>query len=322
MSTPGGAAGAAGAPGSPSLGELTPDQALHHLRLLFTRRPDGLLQGDHSALVPGPGGEPDESRHYTPGVDDVRRMDWNATARTTVPHVRTTLADRELTTWIVLDASASMDFGTGRMEKRDLAVGAAAAVAFLTERAGNRLGALLVRPDGLQRLPARGGRRHLMRVLRTALERPRVPAGPQAHTLAEGVSALRRTERRRGLVAVVSDFLEPGWEAPLRALARRQQVLAVEVVDPRELVLPAVGLLTVVDPESGRRREVPTHSRRVRERYAAAAAGQREEIGRALRTAGAARLRLRTDRDWVRDIARYAAAQRAAARRPGTGGAA
>lgn len=319
MSAPGGAAGATprGVPGSPSLGELTPEQALHHLRLIFTRRPDGLLQGDHTALVPGPGGEPDESRHYAPGVDDVRRMDWNATARTTVPHVRMTLADRELTTWIVLDASASMDFGTGRMEKRDLAVGAAAAVAFLTERAGNRLGAQLVRPDGIRRIPARSGRRHLMRVLRTALERPRVPAGPQAHTLAEGVAALQRTERRRGLVAVVSDFLEPGWEQPLRALARRHQVLAVEVVDPRELELPAVGLLTVVDPESGRRREIPTYSKRVRERYAAAAAEQREAIGRALRAAGAARLRLRTDRDWVRDIARYVAAQRR-----GAGGAA
>lgn len=298
------------APGSPALAELTPEQALKHLRLVFARRPDGLLQGDHTALIPGPGGEPDESRVYAPGVDDVRRMDWNATARTTVPHVRTTLADRELTTWIVLDASASMDFGTRRMEKRDLAVGAAAAVAFLTERPGNRLGAQLVRPDGIQRIEARSGRRHLMRVLRTALERPRVPAGPRSHTLAGAVAALQRAERRRGLVAVVSDFLEPGWEQPLASLARRHQVLAVEVVDPRELELPAVGLLTVVDPESGRRREVPTYSRRLRERYAAAAAEQRAATGRALRSAGAAHLRLRTDGDWVRDIARHAAARR------------
>lgn len=131
--------------GSPTLRELTPEQALKHLELLFTRRPDGILQGDHPGLFPGPGSEPSETRPYVIG-DDVRRMDWNATARTTVPHVRLTLADRELTTWIVLDASASMDFGTARMEKRDLAVGAAASVAFLTERAGNRLGAQITGP--------------------------------------------------------------------------------------------------------------------------------------------------------------------------------
>src|SRR5918998_6391922 len=99
---------------TPALGELTPEQALRHLELLFTRHPDGLLQGDHPSLVPGPGDEVAETRPYVIG-DDVRRMDWNATARTTVPHVRLTLADRELTTWLVLDTSASMDFGTARM---------------------------------------------------------------------------------------------------------------------------------------------------------------------------------------------------------------
>lgn len=161
--------------GTPTLSELTPEQALKHLELLFTRRPDGLLQGDHPGLVPGPGTEVSETRPYVIG-DDVRRMDWNATARTTVPHVRLTLADRELTTWIVLDASASMDFGTARMEKRDLAVGAAAAVAFLTERAGNRLGAQITGPGGIQRIPPRTGRHHLLTILRAALDRPRVAA--------------------------------------------------------------------------------------------------------------------------------------------------
>ncbi|WDV50451.1 DUF58 domain-containing protein [Streptomyces coeruleorubidus] len=312
---------------TPALGELTPEQALRHLELLFTRHPDGLLQGDHPSLVPGPGDEVAETRPYVIG-DDVRRMDWNATARTTVPHVRLTLADRELTTWIVLDASASMDFGTARMEKRDLAVGAAAAVAFLTERAGNRLGAVFAGqgpgdhppgggPYGSRRIPPRTGRRHLLAILRTALERPRVTPGPPAHHLADALHTLRVLPAR-GLVAVVSDFLETGWEQPLKTLARRHQVLAVEIVDPRELDLPPVGLLTVVDPETGRSREISTHTRGLRERYARAALEQRALIRQSIRRAGAGHLRLRTDRDWVRDVVRYVEAQR---RRAGGGAA-
>lgn len=301
---------------TPSLRELTPEQALKHLELLFTRRPDGLLQGDHTGLVPGPGSEVSETRPYVIG-DDVRRMDWSATARTTVPHVRLTLADRELTTWIVLDASASMDFGTAHMEKRDLAVGAAAAVAFLTERAGNRIGAQITGPDGIRRIPPRTGRGHLLRVLRAALDRPRVAPGPAAagQSLGDALYTLR-TLPGRGLVAVVSDFLETGWEQPLRTIAHRHQLLAVETVDPRELELPDVGLLTVVDPETGRKREIPTSSRRLRERYAAAAMEQRALIKASIRRAGAAHLRLRTDRDWVRDVVRHVAAQR---RRAGGG---
>ncbi|MFE6285328.1 DUF58 domain-containing protein [Streptomyces sp. NPDC057877] len=301
---------------TPSLRELTPEQALKHLELLFTRRPDGLLQGDHPSLLPGPGSEVSETRPYVIG-DDVRRMDWNATARTTVPHVRRTLADRELTTWIVLDASASMDFGTARMEKRDLAVGAAAAVAFLTERAGNRLGAQLTGPYGIRRIPPRGGRGQLLAILRAALERPRVEPGVPEQSLADALHALRVLPPR-GMVAVISDFLESGWEQPLRTTTRRHQVLAVETVDPRELELPDVGLLTVVDPETGRRREIPTHARRFRERYAAAALEQRALIRQSIRHSGAAHLQLRTDRDWVRDIVRYVSGQR---RRAGAKGA-
>lgn len=314
-----GSPGRGGSPvnaGSPTLRELTPEQALKHLELLFTRRPDGILQGDHPGLFPGPGSEPSETRPYVIG-DDVRRMDWNATARTTVPHVRLTLADRELTTWIVLDASASMDFGTARMEKRDLAVGAAASVAFLTERAGNRLGAQITGPGGIVRIPPRTGRHHLLTVLRAALDRPRVTPGTDGTTLADALHSLRALPAR-GLVAVVSDFLEVGWEQPLRTVARRHQVLAVETVDPRELELPDVGLLTVVDPETGRRREIPTHSRKLRERYAEAALEQRALIKASIRRAGAAHLRLRTDRDWVRDVVRHVESGR---RRAGGGAA-
>jgi uncharacterized protein (DUF58 family) len=294
-----------------------PEQVLRRLELVVTRRLDGLLQGDHLGLLPGPGSELAEAREYRPAEDDVRRMDWNVTARTTVPHVRDLVADHELETWVLVDASASMDFGTAHLEKRDLAVAAVATVGFLTARAGNRIGAVVAGGGQLVPVPARTGRAHLFALLRTLLAVPRTPAGRPEVPLALALDRMHRSVRRRGLVVVVSDFLDgladprrPAWERPLRRLTTRQQVLAVETVDPRELALPDVGLLSVVDPETGRTREVPTASRRLRERYAAAAAEQRAGIAAALRRAGATHLQLRTDRDWVRDVVRHILAQR------------
>jgi uncharacterized protein (DUF58 family) len=324
---------------TPSLHDLTPEQALRSLELTVTRRLDGLLHGDYLGLLPGPGSELAEAREYRPGTDDVRRMDWSITARTTVPHVRDVVADRELETWAVVDASASMDFGTALLEKRDLAVAAVAAVGLLTARTGNRIGAHVVTGGTIRRIPARTGRPALLALLHALLAAPRTPAGPAGASLADAVLGLHRSARRRGLAVVVSDFLDgwpspgevgdpgpPPWEVPLRRLGVRHQVLAVEVVDPRELDLPDVGLLTVVDPETGRTREVPTGSRRFRERYSAAAVAQRTAVAAALRRSGAVHLVLRTDRDWVRDIVRHVAAQRrlvraAAAPGPRPGGA-
>ncbi len=286
------------------------EQVLRQLELQVTRRLDGLLQGDYQGLLPGPGSEPGESRPYRPG-DDVRRMDWNVTARTTVPHVRDEVADRELETWVVIDGSASLDFGTALCEKRDVAVAAAGAVGFLTARIGNRLGAVLVEPEGIRQFPAQTGRTALYALLHQLVIRPRATEGTGPTDLAAGIRRLVQPPRRRGLAVVVSDFLtEGGWEAPLRALALRHQVLAVEIVDPRELELPNVGFLTLVDPETGRRLDVPTGKARLRERYAAAAAAERAAIAAAIRRAGAHHLVLRTDRDWIRDVVAFVLSNR------------
>ncbi|WP_327584296.1 DUF58 domain-containing protein [Nonomuraea sp. NBC_00507] len=290
---------------------LMAEPALRRLELTITRRLDGLLQGEHLGLLPGPGSEPAETRPYQPD-DDVRRMDWNVTARTNVPHVRDLVADRELEIWALLDATASMDFGTAAMEKRELALSALAAVGFLTQRTGNRIGTHMLHGGGVRTLPARTGRPHLMAVLQAAFGLPRTPPGVAEPLLGVAAEQLGRVVRRRGLMVVVSDFLDPPetWELPLRKLTARHQVLAVEVLDPRELTLPNVGILTLIDPESGRRREVSTASARLRRRYAEAAAGQRDAIAQAMRRAGATHLRLRTDRDWVRDLVKHVMRQR------------
>jgi uncharacterized protein (DUF58 family) len=297
----------------PSLRELAPEAVLRRLELVISRRLDGMLQGDYQGLLPGPGSDPDESRLYQPG-DDVRRMDWNVTARTTAPHVRDPLADREIETWVLLDRSPSMDFGSARCEKRDMALAAAAAVGFLTLRVGNRVGAVVLGPGPAQRLPARTGRQALLGLLRRLATTPSGGGGAGAGAatdLAAGIEQLARPPRPRGLAVVVSDFLsDTDWDRPLRILAQRQQVLAIEVVDPLELELPDVGYLTLVDPETGRVREVQTSRRPLRDRYAAAAAEQRADIARRLRRAGAAHLLLRTDSDLVLEVVRFVMAQR------------
>jgi uncharacterized protein (DUF58 family) len=281
---------------------------LRQLELLVMRRLDGLLQGDHQGLVPGGGSEPDDGRIYEPG-DDVRRMDWNLTARSGYPHVRNTVADRELELWLVVDGSASVDFGTAACEKRDLVVAAAATFGFLTSRDGNRVGALVFGPGEPEIVPPRSGRAALFGLLARLERRERAVEG--SASLAAALRRARLAARRRSLVVVVSDLIDPGpWERELRALAARHDVVVAELRDPRERELPPVGLLTLVDPETGRRLEVQTADARLRARFAEAAAAQLAARARSVKGAGAAHLVLSTDRDWVLDVVRFVAARR------------
>jgi uncharacterized protein (DUF58 family) len=282
--------------------------ALRTLELTVKRKLDGFLHGDHLGLIPGPGTEPGESRLYQPG-DDVRRMDWAVTARTTHPHVRQMIADRELETWLVVDMSASMDFGTTFCEKRDLAVAAAAAITFLNSGGGNRLGALIANGATMFRVPARSGRQHEQTLLRTIATTPKAPVGVRGD-LAVAIDALRRPERRRGMAVIISDFLGPiNWMRPLRAIAARHEVLAIEVLDPRDIELPDIGDVVLQDAESGVTREF-TIDAQLRDDFAKAAAAHRADVARTIRGCGAPILTLRTDRDWIADTVRFVESRR------------
>jgi uncharacterized protein (DUF58 family) len=282
--------------------------ALRKLELTVRRKLDGVLHGDHLGLLPGPGSEPGESRIYQPG-DDVRRMDWSVTARTTVPHVREMIADRELETWLVVDMSGSLDFGTVGCEKRDLAVAAAAAIAFLNSGGGNRLGAIIANGQNMVRVPARSGRMHEHTLLRAIATSPRADVGVRGD-LAVAIDALRRPERRRGMAVIISDFLGPiNWMRPLRAISGRHEVLGIEVLDPRDVELPEVGDVILQDAESGSIREF-TIDAQLREDFERAAAAHRAEVARSLRRCDAPLLTLRTDRDWIADVVRFVASRR------------
>jgi uncharacterized protein (DUF58 family) len=216
-------------------------------------------------------------------------------------------------TWLVADRSASLDFGTASCEKRDLVLAAAAAFGFLTARHGNRMGVLIAGGDSLTRVRARSGRVALMAALSTLYDAPRAPGRPgPASDLAGALDSLGRYKRQRGQIVIVSDFLDASdWRHSISRLALRHQLVAVHVTDPREFHLPAIGILGVIDSETGQRLDVQTNSASLRARFEAAAADRYQQIRADLLRAGAEHLHLSTDRDWLVDFARFIATRQA-----------
>jgi uncharacterized protein (DUF58 family) len=280
-----------------------PEALLRALDVTIGRRLGGLLAGDYRSSFLGDGTELALVRPYVPG-DDVRRVDWNTTARTGEPHVREQLADRVLVSWVVLDTSPSMRFGTADRRKSDVAEGAAVALGHVATRRGNRLGVVTFGDRDERALPPRQGRLGLLGLL-AALHRDERDGDPVGATSLGG--ALRRTgalARQRALVVVVSDFRGPlDWRRPLLALAGRHDVLALEIRDPREQELPNVGELFLVDPETGRQLRVDTRNRRLRERFATAAAEERNGLAHTLASLGVRHHVLTTSGDWLRSLA-------------------
>jgi uncharacterized protein (DUF58 family) len=279
-----------------------PDALLRALEITIGRRMEGLLAGDFRSSLYGDGTELAQVRPYIPG-DDVRRIDWNVTARTNQPHVRVQLADRVLVTWLVLDTSASMDFGTADRRKSDVAEGAALAIGHIATRRGNRLGIVTFGDSRPRSLPARQGRMGLVGLL-TALRQDPDETRAGSTSLGEAIIRTGSLAQQRSLVVIVSDFRGPrDWRRPLLELAGRHDVVALEVRDPREQELSNVGALWLVDPETGRLLQVDTRSRRLRERFAAAAADERSDVARELASVGVRHLVLTTSGDWLRSLA-------------------
>jgi uncharacterized protein (DUF58 family) len=291
-------------PERPGPGPL-PDALLRALEVSIGRRIGGLLAGDYRSALLGEGTELAQVRPYVPGDDDVRRIDWNVTARTGETHVRVQLAERVLVTWLVLDTSPSMHFGTADRRKADVAEGVAIATGHVATRRGNRLGFVTFGDREPRSLPPRQGRLGLIGLLE-ALREERVDGAERVGATSLG-EALRRTgslARQRAVVVVVSDFRGPAdWRRPLLELAGRHEVVAVEIRDPREQELPNAGVLWLVDPETGRQVRADTRNERLRARFAAAAAAERAQLERTLASAGARHVVLSTSGDWLRSLA-------------------
>jgi uncharacterized protein (DUF58 family) len=279
-----------------------PPALLRALQIEVGRRLEGMLAGDYRSARYGDGTELAQVRPYIPG-DDVRLIEWNVTARTNVPHVRVNLAERVLVTWLVLDTSPSMLFGTADRRKADVAAGVALAIGHVGTRRGNRLGVITFGDRNPQSLPPTQGRHGLVGLLE-ALRRLPEQERVGATSLGAALSQTASRARQRGLVVVVSDFRGPlDWRLPLLEVLRRHDVLAVEVRDPREQELPDVGDVWLVDPETGRQVRVDTRSRVLRERFAVAAAEERSGVARVLTALGVRHVVLSTQGDWLRALA-------------------
>jgi uncharacterized protein (DUF58 family) len=283
----------------------TPEAVLRRLEWTVIRRLDGVLHGDYRTLFHGHGLDLADLREYVYG-DDVRHIDWNVTARLQTPYVREYNEEREVAAWFLLDLSASVEFGSQKLQKRALSAEFVTVLARILTRHGNRVGALFYGDSVDTVIPARSGRRQVLHILHRMQTRP-ARAKSAATNLRELLQTAYRVAPRRSLVFVVSDFIStPGWAEPLAHLAQRHDVVAVRLYDPMEMELPDLGMLVVQDAETGEQLFVDTHDRGYRKRFAAAAMRREAELRKAYQAAGVDALELSTSDDLVDAVLRFA----------------
>lgn len=316
---------------SPADPTETPEQLLRRLDWQVVRRLDGLLQGDHRTLFRGGGVDVADLREYVAG-DDLRHLDWNVTARLDTPYVRRYLEDREVVAWLLVDHSSSMAFGSGGRTKDVVAAELALVLAQVLSRGGNPVGLMVLgdEPGVVEEVvPPATGRRQVLR-LALALQRSRRRQNAVRRPLGESVGrtdlgALLRTvaavARRRALVVVVSDFSSrDGWQPPLGRLARRHDVVALRVRDPRERDLPLAGVVHLEDAETGEQVVVDTSDPVLRARLLELAEAEQAALEDTVRSAGVLLHTVDTDEDLVGALVRAAGVRARLRARAAAGG--
>jgi len=256
---------------------------------------DEALVGTYRSVFRGSGLDFEEVREYEPG-DDIRSIDWNVTARMNVPYIKKYREDRELNIYLAVDVSSSGWFGTANVNKLELATDVAALLAVTALHNNDRIGLVLFADGVREFLPPRQGRHHLLHVIRELLfAEPR-----RSRTeIASVTDFLANVTKKRNVVFVLSDFLDFDFEAPLRALGHKHDVIALILNDPRELELPSVGLLALEDAETGSVGYVDTSAAAIRETYARAARERRAQRLRTFSRMGVDRVEISTDRPYV-----------------------
>jgi len=286
----------------------TPADVLQRLQWTVLRPLATALGGDERSLVRGSGMELAEVREYQPG-DDVRHIDWNTTARTEQVYVREAYAERALDVWLLLDVSPSIDWGTAQCLKRDRLIDFVGVAGQLLGRRGHRIGSLAFAHEPLAMVPPGSGRIHRQCLIDKA--QASAPAQRGATNLSAALKLLESFARRRSLVLIVSDFLVADeWQPVLRRMAQRHEVVAVQLVDPREGELPPIGTIVFEDPETGAQLIANTDDAKLRERFRAAAAVQASQLQTDLVRCGADHLRMGTDDDLLPTLVRWLSARR------------
>jgi uncharacterized protein (DUF58 family) len=289
-----------------------PPELLRKIRRIEVRARrlvDQLFLGKYHSVFRGRGLEFSEVREYQPG-DDVRIIDWNVTARMGTPYVKKFVEERELTIYLLVDMSASEGFSTAPQTKAELAAEIAALLALAAVHNNDRVGLIAFTEQVERFLPPRKGSQHVLRLIRELLYLSPARRGTD---IATALGFLSRVARRRSVAFLFSDFLVGGYEAALRVAARRHDIIAISLSDPREAELPNAGLLELEDPETGERIVVDSGNARVRQRYVEDGQRRREERRRLLSAVGVDEVPILTDRPYVQSLMAFFQAR---ARRP------
>lgn len=276
-------------------------QQIRRIQIRTSRVVNDILAGQYESVFKGQGMEFKEVREYVPG-DDIRMIDWNVTARTNVPHVKLLSEERQLTVMLMVDASASGQFGSVTRFKNELAAELCAVLAFSAIKNNDNVGLIIFTDEVELYIPPNKGRKHVLRVIREVLYFEPKRKGtniPAALHFLNGVT------NRRVVAFLVSDFMAKDYDVPLRIANRRHDIIAVTVTDPREEMLPDVGLVAVQDTETGRETLINTSDDTVRKHYTRAAMERVKERNQVFLKTGVDAINVRTDQPYAAEIYRF-----------------
>ncbi len=274
---------------------------VQHIQIVARRTVDEILAGQYKSVFRGQGIEFDEVREYQPG-DDVRAIDWNVTARNNMPFIKRFVEERELTVIFAVDVSASGMFGSGNRSKLETTIEVAAMLMFSALKNNDKVGLLTFCDEVVDYFPARKGKANVLHMIREL-----VSAEPlrKSTDLAAALEYIGRVQKRRAVVFLLSDFLSADARKALAICGRRHDLVAIHATDPRELELPDVGLISMVDAETGKLVTLDTHQADVRRQFAAAATRRAETITEMLRRSGVDELNIHTDEEYLNVLRRF-----------------
>lgn len=274
---------------------------VRRIQIVARRQVNDLLAGEYLSTFKGRGMEFDSVREYVPG-DEIRCIDWNVTARSNAPYVKTFCEERELTVFLAVDVSASGSFGSQRINKMETAVEVAAVLMLASLKNNDKVGLMFFADDIVKFVPPRKGRGNVMRLIREMLAAEPIKAETN---ISKALEYLGRVQRRRCVVFVLSDFLGPDCSHALSVANQRHDCIAVTLQDPRELELPDVGFITLRDAETDELLELDTRHPKVRALFAKAARDREAGLRDSLRKANVDRLEIRTDRSYAQSLQRF-----------------
>jgi len=261
-----------------------------------------VMAGEYKSAFKGRGMEFDEVREYQPG-DDVKSIDWNVTARTGKPYLKRFVEERELTVMLVVDASSSGSFGSIDKSKNEVAAEIAALLAYSAIRSNDRVG-LIVFTDQIEKfVPPKKGRSHVMRVIREILF---LEAPEHVETdITVALEYLQKVCPRRSVVFLISDFICENYSQAMMLASKKHDLIPVSIADPRELELPSIGFIDLMDAETGGRILVDTSDKKVRRTFRALGIQRQEQLKKQFRQMNADAISIETDKSYVDSLVRF-----------------